>query len=258
MKNLSILAAAAIAALLGTTAQAQVISVQYGANTVNGSSAGLVPETIWNSDTTTTTFYPTNPTYNTGLSNLVDSTGTPTGISERTANDGMGGGSPSPGSFYNNPNTGFSGGNAALYTNGELGAYQNGHTFLLSLSGLDPAATYDLILYTTAFQGDGSTTHLTALFNNTSYFTPTSTSQGSFVTVAPYDGSYGLANYLEWGGISGAAINSQAISISSSAGQGFIFNGFQLVLDAAPEPSTWAMMLAGLGLLSFCVRRQRA
>src|ERR1700722_17909707 len=64
-----------VAARLSASAQTtSVISVQFGSNdiTAHGLTAGVVPESIWNSDTASNTYFTAETT---GINNLMDSTG---------------------------------------------------------------------------------------------------------------------------------------------------------------------------------------
>src|SRR5579871_5991978 len=70
--------------------QAQVISVEFNSTALGSGTltAGAVPETIWNTDTSGQSG-PYVGASSSSLSNLVDSTGTVTGVSESTINNGF-------------------------------------------------------------------------------------------------------------------------------------------------------------------------
>jgi len=59
--------------------------------------------------------------------------------------------------------------------------------------------------------------------------------------------------------VSSADSNTYAFTLTYQAiGDGdFIANDVALTAVAVPEPSTWAMMISGLGLLSFWQRNRR-
>jgi hypothetical protein len=271
MKKLLISLGLSMAAcVLGSSAGAQVITSvqfkgyyrQYNApaedTTVNGSSAGVLPETVWNNDP--------GAGSGTGLSNLQSSAGATT-IGETTVS--------SYASYYNTPpayNTGFTSlsGDQKLASSGFLvnSTSTLGSSLTLNLSGLSPTDTYNLYLYTTSTQSylnplvevqtggqDGATPtyYYRQIENETSYVQATSTSSSTTST----------ADYVEFTGLTGSSILSLTISTGAPSGQTVNVSGFQLDDlgaggSSVPEPSTWALMLTGLGFLVWRFRTRRA
>jgi hypothetical protein len=152
----------------------------------------------------------------------------------------------------------------------------------LSMGGLIPTEAYDLIAYVNEPDYEGPL-NVQATLNGSSFYLTTS-AQGPAPTYSPSVTSYiqsttttansnpalsyATANYVEFTGVSGAVLNADALSVvgvsqnpyNSAATVPFAgLTGFQVIdVGAVPEPSTWAMMLGGLGMLAFCVRRKAA
>ena len=85
---------------------------------------------------------------------------------------------------------------------------------------------------------------------------------GDRITVSAYDGatllgavnhaSNGLVNLSAYSHVTRIYVDDQ------STGAGFAYDGFNFTAAAVPEPETYAMMLAGLGMLGFLARRRSA
>jgi hypothetical protein len=252
MKNMSSLfLAAAGVLLLSASAKAQIFSVEFNYKTLNPSysgtsgatTAGLLPAQYWNPDLTTATYFAPETTGITG--GLTDSTGASSTITETKVDNG----------HYNAGGavTGFSAvGDNDLYSGG-IYSTTGSAGFSLTLAGLNTADTYNLILYVKDPNGDAGTLVSGTSGAQTYYLkTISNATMSSYIQgLATTSGTAAAGNYFEFTGLSGSSITA---SLSSS---GVNVSGFQLETVAAPEPSTWALMLGGLGMLCFVVRRKR-
>lgn len=117
-------------------------------------------------------------------------------------------------------------------------AYTFGGPLTFTLTGLNAADTYQVQLWNV----DGSTTRTTT-FSSTGANGTTSTSVYNGYVVGTFSG-----------------VTSQDISFAPAlAGGAGEVNAVALRdLGVAPEPSTYAMMLGGLAVLGFCIRRKLA
>ena len=112
-----------------------------------------------------------------------------------------------------------------------------------------PAGTYDLYIYgqNGSFANRGGTYEL----GSTTQYIENTGDQSSFIAGV---------NYTEYTDITLNSTGSISFTYApppTVPGEGDL-SGVQLVEIATPEPSTYAMMLGGLALLGFCVRRKAA
>jgi hypothetical protein len=146
-------------------------------------------------------------------------------------------------------------GNLTYFLQSGVEAIDGAGTESLTFGGLNLAATYNVYAYVQSLNFAGSQADAVTLGSQTYYLmtdnlTVTSGTQSSATSAlnAP------VADYVEFTGISGATLATTALTETGSFTG---FSGFQVVnVGVAPEPSTWAMMLGGLGILGFCIRRR--
>jgi hypothetical protein len=238
---------------------AQIYSVEYNYNTLNptysysdtsavttpGVEAGFLPAQYWNPDLTSISYFNPETTGITG--GLTDSNGDSSTITETKTDFG--------GYNAGGAVTGFSdAGDNDLYSGGIYST--TGSTgFSLTLGGLNTADTYNLFLYVKDPNGASGTLVSGTSGTQTYYLTTIgNSSMSSYVEgTALTAGAATAGNYFEFSDLSGSTITA---ALSSG---GVNVSGFQLQqIAAVPEPSTWAMMLGGLGMLAFCVRRKAA
>ena len=112
----------------------------------------------------------------------------------------------------------------------------------LTISGLQNGQAYNLALDCAFNYADGSTFSITG----SSPQSDTGANASSFINGV---------NYVDFDSVV-ASDNEIVVTISANGtGQDFAnLNGFQI--EVAPEPSTWAMLFGGLGMLAFFVRRK--
>jgi hypothetical protein len=201
-----------------------------------------------------------NGTFSPASTTLVDSTGAASALtftlSNATQNRGT---SANTGNF---PATQWyaANGNTDSYLISGVEASTSASTpVTLTLGGLNAGDSYSLIAYVGSLNYYGSQAADVTL-GSTSYYLKTDGGSLSYYTQSTdtTDTNLPTADYVEFTGISGAALSSEALTVT---GAGTGLGGFQLIDNGAavvPEPSTWAMMLGGLGMLAFCVRRKAA
>jgi hypothetical protein len=233
----------------GESARAEMFGVHYLGNatsdTVTGT-AGVVPISGWN-NVDQSTF---------GSGTILSSDGL---FSATLALSGSG-----AGFGWNSGMTG-DGGNGSLL-NGYNDAGINNPS-ASTITGLT-SATYDVYLYTfadTARPGNGGDWLPNYTVNGTTYYTATMGGGGAFsgfieggitfVNSNTFPTSLTYGNYIK---ISNVSTVGNAITITANGdNQSWRspFNGFELVAVVVPEPSTWAMMIVGVGVIGFMRRR---
>jgi hypothetical protein len=145
------------------------------------------------------------------------------------------------------------------------GTAETGDTNSINVTGI-LYATYDVYVYggsdaagrigTFGLTSGGSTSYfsLTAENQEDTYTQATSTYNGQG---APPSG-IPTANYVEFTGLSGGSFT---LTFGAENSDGSLAhgaeNGFQIV-EVVPEPSTWVMLSAGLGLLVWQIRSRRS
>lgn len=245
-----VLAAGLMGLIIASASRAQVISVQFDSNGIaaNGYTAGVIPETIWNSDTNGTSYVGPGTS---GLSNLRDSTNTVTSISESTINRGTYG----PYHSQNFANAG----DAALFQVGYLAAYPSpasAYPFTLNLAGLDTSTTYNLILYVESTADNSAP--LSATLGSTTYYLDTATSATSSFLQGMSTTQVGAttANYVEFTGIT-TSDGTLTLNVAALTDADFNVNGFQL--QEAPEPPTLVLLsIFAVGLILHLRRKRLA
>jgi hypothetical protein len=117
----------------------------------------------------------------------------------------------------------------------------------VSLAGLAPSANYELVLYSAANAGAGNarTTDFTVNGNMLS-----SAWDGLTSTLSPG------VDYVEYTGATSDALGNLVITFSGVGTAEGDLNGFQLVPVPVPEPSTFALVGAGMALLLGYNRRK--
>jgi len=242
--SVSVLAAGAVLLLGYSSSKAQLIGVQTYATAFPADSvaltasqmAGFLPQEYFN----------TIGAGSGGPLSLVDSANHPTGITFTL----VGGDDYKTGSGISTPND--------TLLSGQSGSYNitpATYTFNNVAAG-----SYNLIVYTVT-NNDGQLAEVNLSTGTTSgpatYFDTEQNGanfNGSFVLgSATTSGSATLANYVEFSGITPVGgVFAISVPLSNSGAVGI--SGFQL--QEIPEPSTYAMMLAGIAVLGFFVRRK--
>jgi hypothetical protein len=242
-------------------AHAQLINVDtlspngpYTATTMTGPAVlGISSTDQWNTIT---------QTYFGNSVNLTDSTGATNGVSLFYQNIGSNSGAPAsdgnlaPALFQN----------ALGASNGSL---LNGNAFTsFNFSGLEDSTDYTLELYTINGQAIGYDPTTNSTFDGVADLTftlngisttldqvPSTTYTSDYVSPGVYSG-----NYVQLTGSTDASgnLNLTVANASSNTVGNYFLSGIQLEPAAVvPEPSTDAMMLAGLGALLFLIARKR-
>jgi hypothetical protein len=255
----SVLAATALL-FGGSLAHAQLIGVQTyvpnGANNGPTSStltasqtAGVIPQAHFN--TVLTNNASNSSTF---ASDLVNSAGVATTVNF-TLHDGVD--EYASGSGTLTPLTA----NDTLLS-GSSGVYNATATYTFSNVS---TGTYDLIVYTEAnanFLAEVNLSTGTTSSPSTYWVTEQDgyNFTGSFIqgtaTTSTAAASATPSNYVEFLNVAPVSGNIVVTVPFRGTGDYAGINGFQL--DEVPEPSSYAMMLAGVALLGFCVRRQLA
>jgi len=119
--------------------------------------------------------------------------------------------------------------------------FSDGSTLTFTL----PASTYGVSLEASLFVGTGSFTSYLSLTSSDSADDITDKA----ITVSPAGTFLGIYS------ADGSTITSFSLTTPSSESSGRL--GVNDLVVAAPEPSTWAMMVGGLGLLLFVVRHRK-
>jgi hypothetical protein len=206
--------------------------------------------------------YPNNQNYTTSpTATLLTSTGAVStlGFSLTGANSERGG---------NGDGNGFTGGSPGDASLVAGGAYNTGGAVSLSLTGLNPNDSYTLYAYAHAdyyfynnLDIEASLGGVNTFFTLNGANTLTGLTQATGTSTA----NANLADYVAYTAM-GSVLDTESFSISGLTSTGSVTGGvglagFQLVdngsgVSVVPEPSTWAMMLGGLGMLVFYVRRK--
>ena len=252
--TLTLGAAMVFVALTGAKAQV-IISANFQGSDTNTlgttDSTGAISATNWNNISSTDTgpyaAYTGDPIV------LNDSTGTPTDV-ELTA--------------FGNGTNGPEGGLTADSTPQQVlfGGGLNNHfgpaTF--TVTGLDQFTSYDLTLYYAT--GAGFPQNRTAVFSTTgSALTYNVKGEAGFdsgftQSNSTTAGVFENGNYVTYTGLT-AANESVTFDVGGDQPEDFALVGFQIAGSnsplAAPEPSTWALMLGGLVLLVGVQRLRR-
>lgn len=234
-----ILTVFALAAFVGA-AQAQIVSIQFsGTGTALSStiSAGAVSATNWNSEAASS---------GSGITGLVDSTGaTVSGLSlTYTSNGNVGGGSPGGDQGLQDL---YSSHLESPYSADATGTVANNRVALL-LTNI-PYAAYDIYVYTRNAGNNSKVWQST-----TNFYTSNADIASNSTSIAYTDAGASTyvngGNYVVFTGLTGTQqfLLDSGILDGGGSNNNSGFAGVQIV-SAVPEPSTYAMMLGGLGLL---------
>jgi len=282
-----VILAAAVAGTLGLALQASAatVSVQFAGTGVGwqdalglGDVAGVVPVANWNTMTNGYNFSYTAGTdapITASQSGLVDSDGNPTSVGfSVTYNNGNNFG-------YGSATTGTA--KQVLYN--VLATMNGNNPASLTLTGLDPTASYEFIVYVSgsnsqvSYGSVGVTGGATYFFQSaqgdggSGDYPTTFINQSSTTDMAPIVGqwsgeAYG-SNYIDFTGVSGS--DQQTLTLTQlggwpygsyspsgpTAGAPLGFAGIQIISTATPEPASLGLLALG-GLLVLSRRRRLA
>ena len=231
-----------------------LIDVQFGGNEYGPPAAvqtgvGLIGSSgdIWNNYTSTSAL-------ESGV-NLYDTTGAFSGATLILTGSGLYqySNGVNPGDPYGGNQLSSNGSSVGNLASGELGANPS---LTLSLAGLSANTTYSVYLLSSpdrwerssSWSVNGGTSQTVGPLNS---YTGPYTNNGS--GWAPYEPVLGI-NYLV---LSGTTDGLGKLTLAGTSVAGDVdINGFQLQAQAAPEPSTWALLMAGVVGL-FALRRKR-
>lgn len=148
---------------------------------------------------------------------------------------------------------------------GPLGEY--GLTLSGSASTSNAAVTVGSIVQQDGYNGsfvftDGTSNYLTVAFTNAAIVGFTSgAASGSFFGAIPTSGITVSSDILD---VSGLSLHNFALSFSAVSPAFKIQNGHSFTANltgtfaaAVPEPATWAMLIAGFGMVGVSMRRRR-
>ena len=177
------------------------------------------------------------------------------------------------------PTTGVFAGSWANYTNGQNFADSVRFTNDTFVDGLNYFTDFDLSSKTSAYAfhlkilSDNSGTPGSVLFQSDLGFTSFGTTNNARIKVATFSFAPQLfaANATYWVGLSGNGFEAAQVSVQMPQdGKMAQFSGsayshmagvgdqmFQLTAAPVPEPETYAMLLAGLGLLGAVAKRRK-
>ncbi len=128
---------------------------------------------------------------------------------------------------------------------------QSGFNGTLSYSWFDPGLAATVNLLTVAFTG--------AILNVDLGATPS----GSFFATAPLQWIVYTSDVFDMSQVGEADFSlsfsaiSKAFSVKDGYGDSFQANVVATFAAAVPEPASWAMMIAGFGMVGFAARRRR-
>ncbi len=117
----------------------------------------------------------------------------------------------------------------------------SGGTLTMELGGLTPGSGHDKLVFLS-----GSTVSLAGIGLNVEYW-------GGWTAAAGQ--TYDL---FDWNGLSGSfsSVALPALASGLAWNTSALYTTGEISVAAVPEPETWALMLAGLGLLGFAARRR--
>jgi hypothetical protein len=152
----------------------------------------------------------------------------------------------------------FTSNNSYSSTNTNLGglldSYIDSGNIVVTLTNI-PYAEYDVYAYVGS-DGNNRDSAGGTVGSETLSFSTASRDATSFTLTADPSQVYPLANVLLFTNVSGSTLTYTQVGAVAGLGNGL--NGLEIVQVTAPEPSTYALMLAGVALLGFCVRRRCA
>lgn len=249
-----LLLAAAVVLTLAGNVNAATLSMGPNTPVIGDSSVFVQGTEVWGGDVTTNTTLANGVTFN----HVFNSNWYPSGVNQGYPNvppgpavqgvmDGAAWGDQTG-------NLGFSDNQLNItLSNNDAGGYQ-----FLYIGNLTPGHVYVLQTFDALTNGGN--------INNAGTFNAVQTETFSNSFFGPVIGSSTL-NYGQGGGGSGAFSTTDTF-VAGAGGTAFLLlnpstNGVDLLaaadvrdISAVPEPSTYAMILAGLAVLGFCIRRK--